>query len=245
MNAEITYKTVVSMLKAYDLHTGNAGAESVIRNPHPWTTYDAPALQIYQDAARILVDCLESMEKKTTPAQVLAAVKRIIKEAPANDKRFSGIFTRPEIDGYFLLNGYSIIMLTEDIKAAPHVPDDVETIKVDRFVDEIGAATGDLLELPTVAQLKAFIQAEKARGYAKARGYKDPRPVCIADFWYCNPQYLADILTIIPDARAIRPASWKSPLYIHGSKACGMLLPINASEKIRNNAAIRQELKAA
>lgn len=245
MNAANIYGLTCEMLKAYDLHTGNAGAESVIRDPHAWTNCGASWLSIYHDAAEILVDCLQSMEKKTTGAQTLAAVNRIIKSAPEHYKGLQGIFTNHDIPGYYLCNGNLLIMLKDDIKGVQHVPDEVNTFKVKPLVDEIGAATGDKIKLPTIAQLKAFQKAEAARGYRKARGYKDPRPVCIGDYWFCNPQLLIDILTILPGAEAIKPETWIKPMYFHSKNGCAMLLPVRPRDDYKDNEQLRQELRAA
>lgn len=225
MNSELLYEKIVAMMKEYDLHTGSQGAESVIKDPHTWTGDAARYMPFYGLAANILIDAREGMEKKTTPASTLAAVKRVIKYTEKTSPFLSGVFSHPEDNYHFwLTNGHMLFRFCNDIPAVKHLENAPFDIKphLNAMIDAANDNTKDLFPLPSVAALKAFQQAEKGRGQAKNK-----RPVCLNDQYFYNPQYLIDILTIFPDARAIYPENNKSPLYIRSKNGFAMLLPIH------------------
>ena len=95
------------------------------------------------------------------------------------------------------------------------------------------ARYGDKLNLPTIAELKAFIAENKAK-YGK-----DNRiPYCIDNYVYVNPQYLIDFMQALPDCTAYKPDNNKSPIYFIADNGDGILLPVNP-------ASVPQSTKAA
>lgn len=240
MNSELLYEKIVAMMKEYDLHTGSQGTESVIKNPHAWTGDAACYMPFYGLAAEILIDAREGMEKKTTPASTLAAVKRVIKATEKINPRLAGIFQHPcDPSGYYLCDGHRLFRFCQDIPALKHLeeaPFDVSPM----FKQMTENTTGDPFPLPSVASLKAFQKAEKARNEDRNR-----RPACVNEKYFFNPQYLIDLLQIFPDARAICPESTKSPLFIHSKNGLSMLLPVHPSETITSNPAKLEQIKVA
>ena len=68
MTNEQRYELAVNMLRAYDLETGNNGAERIIKNPQEWTA-DTGYFPIYRAAALLLVEARQGMDKATGGAE--------------------------------------------------------------------------------------------------------------------------------------------------------------------------------
>lgn len=219
MTPEKIYENVCTMLREYDTATSNGAATEVIARPWEWE--HSTISPFYASAAKMLIDARAAMDKKTTPAAAVSAVKRMIKSAMASSNRaLHGIF--PDHGMFAVCDGYRFIRLHEDIESLPHLdtnkvkPLDLSKVTPDRsqFAAEI--------ELPAAAELKAYIA--KVKGIAGKEYYKYDWP--IADGIYVNPQFLLDMVQIFPDAKAYI-TNPKGPIYFESEAGEGVLLPVN------------------
>ena len=227
MKHENRYQVICEMLQAYDNATGNRGADHVIKNPHEWL--NCQWQPFYANAAALIIEAREAMNTKTTGAGYLAALKRIVKNVPDHMcNSMGGIFETIDAAGttkYTLCDGHRILRLDQDVTSLPHVEkekafssDSINKMMNDSKLNK----TGEALNLPTVAEIKAFIAEQKAK-----HGSKNNIPICIDGYIYVNPQYLLDFVQALPDCKAYKPENNRSPIYFAADNGDGILLPVN------------------
>ena len=221
MKHENRYRAICEMLQAYDNATGNRGADHVIKHPQEWLNNHFQPF--YANAAALLIEAREAMDTKTTDKAALAAIKRIIKNTDLIDLR--GIFETVDSAGsakYTLCDGHRILRLDSDYSSVEHCEKPrVNPENITKMMND-AARYGEKMNLPTVAELKAFIAANKAK-----YGSKNTIPYCIDGFVYVNPHYLLDFIQALPDCTAYKPANNKSPIYFAADTGDGILLPVN------------------
>ena len=224
MTNEKYYQHICTMLHEYDLHTGSRGADGVIANPEKWI--DCNHFPFYASAAAMLIEARVKMDTKTTPRTVSAAVNRIIKNAPEHNN-FHGIF--PHGDKFVACDGYRLLRLNADISSLPHVKNDFNVEGAMRNC----SADGETIQLPSVAELKAFVAADKAK--RKGRDYH-PSPYCLGGMVWCNPCYLIDMLQALPGCTAYKPETPVAPIYFTAENGDGILLPVRKPKENENAA---------
>lgn len=219
MTPEKTYENVCNMLREYDNATGNGYAGAVIDRPWEWE--HGTIFPFYESAAKMLIDARAAMDKKTTPAATVAAVKRMTKAAMAHSNTaLHGIF--PDRGMFAVCDGCRFIRLHEDIESLPHVDlTRVKPLDLSKCTPDRSQFTAEI-ELPTVAELKAYIA--KVKGIAGKEYYM--YSWMITDGIYVNPQYLLDMVQIFPDAR-VYITNPKAPIYFESEAGEGVLLPVN------------------
>ena len=217
MTNEKFYQSICEMLQEYDLHTGSRGADGVISAPEKWI---GSPFTFYANAAALLIEARARMDTKTTPRTTSAAVGRVLKNAPRDDIR--GIFQQ---SGRFCVcDGFRLLRLQSDITSLPHL--DHNAIDSDSVMRNC-CPTADVLQLPTVAELRAFISAEKAKAGKKSR----PSPYCLGGFIWVNPSYLIDMIQALPGCTASKPDRPISPIYFRAENGDdGILLPCRPPE---------------
>jgi len=207
------------MIRAYDAASGGAmnAAEEIIRNPREWE--NSPHFPFYADAAKLLIEAREAMDKANTSGSVLTALKRIYKSAAALDRKgFDGFFKSG--DRWALCDGYRFVRLNNKPDSIPEVWNDMD---LDKTIPQ-GAKYAEEIPLPTVADIKAFI-AEKNMTRSK------PGPFEAAPGWWCNPFYLLDMIQALPGGKAHRPERPMAAMYYESDDGDAVLLPV------RHNAA--------
>ncbi len=221
MTYEKQYQHICTMLHEYDLRTGSRGADGVIANPEKWIDR-GEYFPFYASAAAMLIETRAKLDTKTTPRAVSTAVGRIIKNAPEHNDRFRGIFSR---DGKFhVCDGYRLLCLNSDISSLPHAENDFD---VDAIMWK-GRTDGEPLPLPSIAEIRAFIAADKAK--QDRRNYR-PTPYRLGEFVLCNPVYLIDMLQALPGCTAYKPETPISPIYFKAENGDGVLLPVHPPKK--------------
>ena len=217
------------MLEEYDLHTGNRGADGVIARPNEWV--DSAYFPFYASAAALLIEARAQMDAATTPRTVTAAVSRILKNADSSRPDFQGIFKNG--DRFIACDGYRLVRLVDDITSLPHKENAFDVACVMKGPMQ----NRDALELPSVADLRAFIAAAKAKKSGKNRKYACINtPYCLGGFWYCNAEYLLDVLQALPGCKAYMPDRASSPVYFTAENGDGVLLPVRPPKSKENGA---------
>lgn len=211
MTAEKRYSAVCKLLREYDLHTGNLGAEGVIKDPNKWAAFNL--LPFYQNAAELLIDCKAQLDTKTTPRGAVTAAGKIIKNAPRDN--FRGIWE--DAGKYWICDGFRLLRLNDDISSLPHVEKPADVSKAIDTAEKV-----EEIELPSAADLKAFISADKAKQgkHFHPTGYK------VMEGWYCNPSFLLDMLSALPGCKAYKAKDSVSPMYFSAENGDGVLLPV-------------------
>ena len=220
MNNQKMLENLCVMLREYDEHTGSRGADGVIANPEKWD--DSDHFPFYASAASLLIEIRGRMDTSTTPRTVSAAVNRIIKNTADSRPDMRGIFQRG--DRFCVCDGYHCLRLKQDISSLPHTE---TAFNIDAAMDGNGVnKSGELVQLPSIADLKAWIAAEKAKYGGGKKSAKLRTPYFLDGCLYVNAQYLLDILQALPGCVAYKPASMTSPLYFSAESGDGMLLPV-------------------
>lgn len=215
MNAEKTLLRVNAAL----LHLRDNATENVF-NILELLKEDAE-LEIYRNAA-----------KSAGRLDRFKACGRVLKIAMSDARpALRGSWT---VDGLqYICDSFRLVCLREPLDL-PTIPDDVQPIDAARILDPAKKNNGTALDLPTVADLRAYIKMEKAR--LKASGDKNS-PVWDFgdDLPSVNAAFLLDILEIFPDASAT--ASSRSPklnsIYFDSADGCGILLPVRKNNRFQ------------
>jgi len=220
MKHENRYQVICEMLQAYDNATGNRGADHVIKNPHEWL--NCQWQPFYANAAALIIEAREALDTKATDKTVISAVKRIIKNTDGD--RLRGMFETIDAAGstkYTLCDGHRILRFDTDMASVLHINNPLAPDAITKMMQD-AARHGDKLNLPTIAELKAFIAENKAK-----HGKDNRIPYCIDGYVYVNPQYLIDFMQAFPDCTAYKPDNNRSPIYFAADNGDGILLPVN------------------
>lgn len=221
MTDEKRYEAVISMLRAFDAAAKMDGvADMVIKNPQDWQNGNA-FNTFYTDAAKLLIEARQNMDKKTTGAGQLAAINRIYKSAASSTaESLHGIY---KSDGkWAICDGYRFIRLNVKPESIP----ECAGADLSRAIPK-DAKCGEEVTLPGAAEIKAQIAELKAK-YGKGWKYQ---PIKVFDGWWCNPQYLLDMVQALPNGKAYRPAKHTSPLYYESEDGDAMILPVRHTEQ--------------
>lgn len=215
MTNEKMYSTVCDMVRAYGMRDDSADiAAQVISDPRKWAAY-SKAIPFYPSAAALLVDAMESMDKKTTARGQLSAVKKFLSDSDARP-----LYKKMwEQGGYYCAcDGYKAIRLKSDLPSLPHAtPDDGTPLDLEK---KFSTCRKDaVLALPTIGELKAFIAAHK----------KQNKPFLLDGCVLVNPEYLLAAMQALPGATFYKPANYYSPVYFKSDDGDGILLPVKPS----------------
>lgn len=217
MTNEKRHALICGLLRAYDNATGHNVAEQVIKNAREWA--GCGTLPFYGEAAALLVDAMESMDKGRTGACRTSALNRIYKSACSfTRKGFDGVF--PSGDRWALCDGYRFVRL--NVKPESY-PERENAVDLDRAIPA-GAADAETVELPTVQEIKAHLAAVKARYGRKWKNYAESHIEALPG-WWCNPEYLLDMVQALPGGTAHAPKNSLSPLYYESPDGDALLLP--------------------
>lgn len=217
MTTEKTYESICKMLVEYDRAAGFDGASAVISKPWEWEkcVYN----EFYSTAAKMLIDCRVKMDKATTPAAAIAAVKRICKSAVSrNDPRLAGIFEDRGL--YAVCDGYRYVRLKNDLDSLPHVEKGVKAFDLAKCTPDKSKFTAEV-PVPTAAELKAYIgKAASMYGKNNKISYE------IAAGVFLDPHYLLDMVQIFPDCKAFI-TSPLAPVYFESENGDGLICAVH------------------
>ena len=200
------------------------------KDPETWAENainSCPEIAACYELAAALRD---ELTKKAGRGSVLSAAKRIIKNGQkySPSDAFKGAWTCDA--GQCMCDGFRGVILYNPLPGLTPVP-----AALDRNFDLEGVIDGakhdgtreitDLL--PTVQQAKetlARMKAEHPEAYKRTRHYL---PAQIADTGiYVNPEYLIDLIEILPGARVLASTPLK-PIYFEAPTGRGVLLPVS------------------
>lgn len=197
----------------------DSAAENNIRN-----MLLSPGFSFGDTLNALQADLRKEQAKKSGKSTQTAAAGRIIKNAiKVNERRpaFHGAWIAADGKQY-LTDGYRMVRYAE---ALP-LPEAEGAEGLERNMTDAAMQSGQPLDLPSIADIKAEIAAHKAK-HADIPAKR--RPACMWDFGEglpaVNAQYLIDMMQALPDAKA----TWTkatSPIYFTDSINDGILLPI-------------------
>lgn len=159
------------------------------------------------------------------------AAERVIKSAKADNPREAFWGSWNDARGHqFICDGFRLIEFFEPLPLEK-IREGVQPIDAARVMPPDKNARGAVLELPTVAELKAYIKEEKAL----KKAVKDKSGVLYdfgAELPAVNAQFLFDMLEALPGcvARASSARPLLNALYFECSDGCGILLPVRKKE---------------
>lgn len=223
MTNEKRYELICNMLRSFDSASGGTmnAAEEVIREPNKWQ--NSPYFPFYADAAKLLVEARQEMDRKTTRAGSLAALNRIYKSALDNHREnLHGFF--PNGDRWALCDGYRFVRVNSKPESIPEAPQKGDPLDLSRSIPA-GAEDAEIVTLPTVAEIKAAIADLRSR---YGRDWKR-NPIEALPGWWCNAQYLLDMVQALPGGIAYKPEKYCTPLYYKSADGDALLLPVRHS----------------
>lgn len=214
MTTEKTYENIVRMMRAFDCETKRNYTEVVLQRPEQFAKSDLP---FYAEAAEIIIDLRTKMDKASTPAAKVNAIKNIIKNAPESRPIMKGLFRNG--DKWVACDGNRAIRTGTDISSVAHTEE--PNFSIERFIPK---ERGETLTTPSVAEVKAFI-AE--RGYTKSN-FHGKEGFCLDGYVWVNPFFLLDMLNALPGCVAYKPTSQLSAIYMQSTETGddGILLPV-------------------
>lgn len=226
MKTEKFYEDICTMIRLYDNGLELSMADDVIKNPDKYK--EAWRFPFYATAANMLIDARTEMDAehrknnwgRGKASQMVTAAKRMIKSVPGHMTHLKGIF---EQNGkYCICDGYRAVRLNEDMQSVPHAeqPGAPDLTKIFEGVNK--AEKFDLPEVPTI---KRFISEQRTKGVIK----QDIVYNLVDDTWV-NPEYLIDMLQVLPDCTAYKPANNHSTIYFESDAGDGVLLPVRHVE---------------
>ena len=225
MTPEKTYQHVCEMLHSYDSATGNTAAVKVISDPSDFLRCFNP---FYESAAALLLDAKERMDKSSTSASVVSAVKRMVKSAVAGHNRLlQGMVCQKGL--YCVCDGYRILRLQEDVTSVTHIENTPSTPDLANLIQQAIDNMNVKLDLPTESDVKAYIARCKA-----AAGNKHTYSYQLSENVYVNPQYLLDMLQALPGCTCCTDAdkAGKAMIYFVADNGDGVLLPVHPNTAV-------------
>jgi len=221
MTNEKRYATICEMLRQYDAMANLNFADEVIRRPSEYEDWSArnEELQFYKNGAKLLAECCAAMDREKAGSGRTAALKRIFKDTPTS---------RPSMRGYVksgerwaLITGCRFVRTEDKINSIP----EADTTKGDPFdVDKVvpkDYAERETVHLPSISEIKKHMAAN---GITASNA--DMHPFEALPGWWCNPQFLLDMVTIIPGGVAYKPNGYNDGLYYRSETEDALLLPV-------------------
>lgn len=208
------YATICELIREHDRAFPDERdmVKRICENPEEWTKCGGDGF--YVTAAKLLLDAADEMDKEKTGAGRISALKRLYKDAKRMRKsEWAGFM--PNGERFVLLSSCRFVRIVDRINSIPMAelqgadPFDPEKVVPKDYADR------EIVQLPTVAEIKR---------YMAANGNKDRMEALPG--WWCNPQFLLDMQTIIPGGVAYKPSSPVDLLYYKTETEDAVLLPV-------------------
>lgn len=218
MTAEMIYKSCCDVVHGYAVAIDQDPAELLKLMEKDLTTWSHSTLfPALAPLAAIMQDSREKMDRATTSAGTLAALKRIAKAANRDNMR--GGWT--DAAGRFCVcSGFHAVRL-HGVKfdSIPAIPG------FDGLEKCMQRPASDLYEIepPSVADCKAF----KAQ---HGKGSQRPMPIDGGRRWV-NPAYMVDMLQALPGAKVYTTDAPTSPIWFESDQGDGILMPARPPRK--------------
>lgn len=223
MTNERRYATALYMLERWEAAALNSDGltRAVEKDPRKWT--GSTVFPVAAAAAGIMVEALDNMAKSKAGAGAVNVAKRVYSENEACRPSLAGIF---ESGGkWTVCDGYRAIMFNNDMPELPHVDGGSLAKSLPDMIDK--TAKAETLELPTVAELKAWAASH---GGKKALSAGKAKPYIWGGVVGVNVYYLIDMLQALENCKAYIPESKNSAIYFSGDNGEGILLPVRVAE---------------
>ena len=223
MTNERRYTTALYMLERWEAAALNSDGltRAVEKDPRKWT--GNTVFPVAAAAAEIMAEALDNMAKSKAGAGAVNVAKRVYTENEAFRPSLAGIF---ESGGkWTVCDGYRAIMFNHDMPELPHVDGGSLAKSLPDMIDK--AEKLEPLELPTVAELKAWAAAH---GGKKALSAGKAKPYIWGGVVGVNVYYLIDMLQALENCKAYIPESKNSAIYFSGDNGEGILLPVRVAE---------------
>ena len=154
-------------------------------------------------ALRVYAELRERVAAKSC-GSAIQAVKRLIRTCARNDMRGDG---QREVR-------------LKNVSGVPVLEQSFPTLEAQ--IDDCAKTASKSLPLPTAAELKTYIAAEKAAGI---------KPESLLYWWggdtpAVNAAFLLDMVTLFPDCKEALYWAEHRPLYFRGENGDGILLPV-------------------
>lgn len=178
----------------------------------------------------------DELTKKSGRGSALSAAKRVLKSAQKATKNTAmhGVWTTDE--GQNFCDGYRGFILKTPIPGLPaSIPGDNGYFDLKRVVDSAEkTGTQEVTALiPDVSVIKALIAQLKAENPDAFRQGRPGVPVEIGGTGvYVNPQYLIDVLEILPGSRIYAGRKYE-PVYFVSDSGRGILLPVRTKDEYK------------
>ena len=224
LTSEVIYKTIYSYLK------NNPDIKDLDAHLKTWTRtkpYSSPGSigDLINLCANLQDDIRQKTNKAAGKGSIEKAMQAVIKSASKAN--------RIGMAGYFLSNGLPTVCDGFRIIRSK-VPFDIgEPIKgfdAQKIFDGIPREAGTELELPSLGELKSYIKLQKLENSSRSKSDRDKG--ILYDFGEDKPklnaEYLLDMLTAFPDAKAYCDSrSTKfSPVYFNSETGEGIVMPM-------------------
>lgn len=219
------YEALLAMIRAVDETREYKTGEIIIQNPNTKITWGGME-DFYNAAASLIREYREQMDKQTIGGGRVSALKRIHKNCPASRPGTDGIFQQGE--HWVLCDNYRAVRLNEKPLCVPEAPG-IDHLDIERIYAEI-PDNAETVPLPTVNTLKTYIAEHKHKQHGK-RTVID-RYELIPGFWWCDPQFLMDILAVFPDAVAYMPENSIAPMKFTSADGDAILLPVRKKTEV-------------
>lgn len=222
MTNERRYANALYLLEKWSKAAGiDDFAREVEKDPRKWM--NCKAFPVAAAAAEIMVEALDNMAKSKAGAGAVNVAKRVYAENEACRPSLAGIF---ESGGkWSVCDGYRAIMFNHDMPELPHVDGGSLAKSLPDMIEK--AEKLEVLELPTVAELKAWAAAH---GGKKALSAGKATPYIWGGVVGVNVYYLIDMLQALENPRAYLPENQNSAIYFSGDNGEGILLPVRVAE---------------
>lgn len=226
MTNERRYTTALYMLERWEAAALNSDGltRAVEKDPRKWT--GNTVFPVAAAAAEIMVEALDGMAAKRTGKTTAAAIKRVYENNGTMRPNLYGLFQSGE--KWAVCDGYRAIMFNNDLPELPHVTEQQAggiAKSLPGIIEQ--AAKAEPLELPTVAELKAWAAAH---GGKKALSAGKAKPYIWAGVVGVNVYYLIDMIQALENCRAYLPESENSAIYFSGDNGDAILLPVRVAE---------------
>ena len=224
LTSETIYKTIYSYLENHpDIE--NLDAHLKTWTPTKPCSWPGSIAELINLCALLQDDIRQKTNKSAGNGNIEKGMQAVIKSAAKKPL--------PNMAGYFLSNGLPTVCDGFRIMRS-NVPLDIgEPVKgldAQQIFDGTICEADTVLELPSLGELKSYIKLQKLENSSRCKS--DRIKEILYDFGENKPklnaEYLLDMLTAFPDAKADYDSrrAQISPVYFNSEKGEGILMPI-------------------
>lgn len=232
MTTLVTYGIILKIIKDFiELENIDKKMVNEVKlNTKSFKKSTFPVLRILAELFCMQLDLEQQQAKKNGKGNKVSGCKNILK-ASANERFYGAWYD--ENNKFCLISGYHAVRLNESVGGIPMLPENQEKFNLSQCYPKIDN-NSNVLELPTIGELKTYIKKEKTENPEK---YKQKSNAVLFNFGYNKPavnaKYLLDILTIFPDLKTAKYNNLVSPIYFESIDGDAILLPMRKNESVQ------------